>query len=364
VFVNITNPAQMLTFSKSGAVIQTRNVLTMQYQLSKSDSVRRRRPAPLDIRSGTSHVVELTIIENDQCSDFVGPDGTRYMSCPSEHVSLGDGGEYPLNPIDMSNQVRVSLKGDVVNLAVAMGQYRETADMLTGALQTFCRGVKGLAGRKSPKAWLKQQLKSPSKAAANTYLQWTYGVSPLIQDINDSIKALKLASAIDPVISGKVRKTFKQKFEKTERSALLGNLIPQVAYRGRRELRCKADWLCVLKNTELLSTLGAYGFTNPLSVAWELVPYSFVADWFANTGDFIASLDNLIYVRELWVQPNTSATYERIVPVHSGYGRYFHQYRSRSLPTKISPVVNLQYHPSLSARRLLNAAALTRQLFK
>ncbi len=29
------------------------------------------------------------------------------------------------------------------------------------------------------------------------------------------------------------------------------------------------------------------GLTNPAAVAWELVPYSFVVDWFVNVGDYL-----------------------------------------------------------------------------
>lgn len=35
----------------------------------------------------------------------------------------------------------------------------------------------------------------------------------------------------------------------------------------------------------------ALGLTNPASVAWELVPFSFVVDWFAPVGDWLNALD-------------------------------------------------------------------------
>lgn len=40
-----------------------------------------------------------------------------------------------------------------------------------------------------------------------------------------------------------------------------------------------------------LHTLAQKGFTNPLSVAWELVPYSFVVDWFLPIGNYLEQLD-------------------------------------------------------------------------
>lgn len=43
-----------------------------------------------------------------------------------------------------------------------------------------------------------------------------------------------------------------------------------------------------------LSTLQQLGVTNPLLLAWELVPYSFIADWFIPVGDYLQSLDRFL----------------------------------------------------------------------
>lgn len=40
-----------------------------------------------------------------------------------------------------------------------------------------------------------------------------------------------------------------------------------------------------------LHTLAQLGITNPATIAWELVPFSFVVDWFLPIGNFISSLD-------------------------------------------------------------------------
>jgi hypothetical protein len=38
-------------------------------------------------------------------------------------------------------------------------------------------------------------------------------------------------------------------------------------------------------------TLAQLGLTNPLELAWELLPWSFVADWFIPIGDYLSQLD-------------------------------------------------------------------------
>jgi hypothetical protein len=36
------------------------------------------------------------------------------------------------------------------------------------------------------------------------------------------------------------------------------------------------------------------GLTNPAVVAWELVPFSFVVDWFVNVSEFLGQFDEFI----------------------------------------------------------------------
>jgi hypothetical protein len=40
-----------------------------------------------------------------------------------------------------------------------------------------------------------------------------------------------------------------------------------------------------------LSTASELGLTNPLAVAWELVPFSFVVDWALPIGSFLNQID-------------------------------------------------------------------------
>jgi hypothetical protein len=43
-----------------------------------------------------------------------------------------------------------------------------------------------------------------------------------------------------------------------------------------------------------LATVKEMGLLNPLSLAWELLPYSFVADWFVPIGGYLNTLDATI----------------------------------------------------------------------
>jgi hypothetical protein len=44
-------------------------------------------------------------------------------------------------------------------------------------------------------------------------------------------------------------------------------------------------------NSTLSNTLTQFGLANPLSLAWEILPYSFVVDWMLPIGPWLSNLD-------------------------------------------------------------------------
>jgi hypothetical protein len=49
--------------------------------------------------------------------------------------------------------------------------------------------------------------------------------------------------------------------------------------------------ITVKQSSKALANAKELGITNPALVAWELVPFSFVADWFLPIGNFLGFLD-------------------------------------------------------------------------
>lgn len=118
-------------------------------------------------------------------------------------------------------------------------------------------------------------------------------------------------------------------------------------------------------NTDSLRTsLSRYGFTNPIALAYELVPYSFVLDWWINLGDVLASLDNLTLVKELYVRDSTRTTISKQCVAANAYvsgsWKEIQIVDARSAPQPISRINTLEYKPSVSKLHILNGLALLR----
>lgn len=121
-------------------------------------------------------------------------------------------------------------------------------------------------------------------AVWSLWLAYSFGLSPLIADIKAAANAAheKLAKAGAHVtalrsitVSGDLYPRAPA-FQIWEASGFL-------KYGAECELRYRVD-------NARLSLIAALGFLNPLGLAWELTPYSFVVDWFAPVGAWLASL--------------------------------------------------------------------------
>lgn len=149
------------------------------------------------------------------------------------------------------------------------------------------------------------------KNFGNKFLAFHFGWAPLLGDIHDALEALTnpiiphtkvsaKASAFgsDPIIGGSPLGTWMSSgYRSWETTVRCGLLI-----KGIRD--------------PLTFTLEQYGLNNPLALAWESVPYSFVVDWFVNVGSY---LDNLTAFSGLEID----GTYNTISHKTSSYGGNF-----------------------------------------
>lgn len=270
-----------------------------------------------------------------------------------------------------------NLKASQIDLSVAVGEARETVAMITRTVKRLsmcfanlrkwrfieaaqCIGL-GLTDRERNRLkrkvrdgqgwfydprrrrWTRWQGKVAERDAAlrfarETFLEWQYGWKPLLNDVVGAAKAVydHMEKKRTPYVEcrGKGEKVITQ-------SRTIGALRDGQTTTGLTEhhvVRVILQW--TLRHWQLPATFASLGLTNPLNTAWQLLPLSFVADWFIPLGDFFSSLDatrGVQYHRGLYVH-----TYE-------GHGSgTFAQYRNRST-----------VGPSFSTTNLTQASGVT-----
>lgn len=127
-------------------------------------------------------------------------------------------------------------------------------------------------------------------ACGNTWLEWKYGWQSLMTDVVGLSKTIEDVRSKDANLDGVIKTSV------TRRSSLTGpysiEQSPSSSGIRRETLMEKGTLTCRFKinNPDLLLP-AKVGLTNPLSVAWELIPFSFVVDWFLPIGKYLDALD-------------------------------------------------------------------------
>lgn len=129
------------------------------------------------------------------------------------------------------------------------------------------------------KALGQKRLKPPKtdwrKKPGEAWLEWHFGWAPLYGGIHAGMEIL---TSPHPVLTAVGRGSFTKYWRYDEGRYRCGHTCSAKA-------TIKADIYIENKNLWMANQLG---LLNPASVAWELVPFSFLVDWVSNVGDFLA----------------------------------------------------------------------------
>lgn len=118
------------------------------------------------------------------------------------------------------------------------------------------------------------------------WLEYRYGWQPLLGSIQNGLELLSHQRSFPEFIRGTGGGTYKARSVDHINSSVMHCDVDahlHVTLKGR----------VVLNNPDLYR-LNQYGLVNPLSTAWELVPFSFVVDWFVKVGDYLSNLTDWV----------------------------------------------------------------------
>jgi hypothetical protein len=186
-----------------------------------------------------------------------------------------------------------------VDLGTAIGEREQTAKLCAQTLRRIVKGVraaKRLDARGLAKALGVSTRGLSSNAARNAFslwLEYQYGWKPLLSDVWSSCELLRQREGERDEFVTKVVSKAKDKDSVTDTraTAVFNNCQVWVTKLSKIEHECKVRLDYFKANNAAIADLTEAGITNPLSVAWELVPFSFVVDWFTPIGDWLSSLN-------------------------------------------------------------------------
>lgn len=157
----------------------------------------------------------------------------------------------------------------------------KNANRLTFAFQLLSRGrrhsaMKALGLKPSGKKW------SRPRDAAGLFLEWHFGWEPLIKDIYTACDILQ--NDVEP----------KLVVGKASANGFVRKAIAPFTWSQNMSIKCSVKMQAqVSVSNPNLHRASQLGLTNPAAVAWELIPFSFLVDWFIPVGNFLNSWSDL-----------------------------------------------------------------------
>lgn len=256
------------------------------------------------------------------------------------------------------------LRGDI-DLSIEVAQMSQTLRMLKLLKpQELVKRVKTLSES------LRKDRYGVLKAPADIWLEFIYGWRPFVSTVYDCVE--QWVGGVDSLAQKRVR-------------ASVAIPYPQSLYivldypPDKQKLQVHGRVACSIKASVSRPTqaqvIASWTSLNPASIAWEILPYSFVVDWFLNVGAYLRSVESdYLYrgsLRDIYVSQLNAYEYGTQFDylartsadvTFKSYSASRKQVKfSRSLATTLSPRKPRIVLGSLCTTRMLSAASLLAQ---
>lgn len=346
-----------------------------------------RQSTPYDIPLGFSFrqrrlsAVEHRSLEGPPFTDQYAPDVGNNVP-----ASIGE-------DANLTNLVRQKFQkgiGESVQLGVAFAEGRQAMQMMTARLLQlgaftrhlakgrFGDAAKAIGLERAPKGVRNPPRRTTPRERlrtfASNYLEFHFGWSPLIGDIYEAAEVLSNPITPHKVRArGKISRILTQGPWPTYQDSVNTYRRPELTDGFTQTIEWRAE---VLVSNPNLALAQQCGLVNPLTIAWELVPFSFVLDYFLNVGDFLDQFTE--FAGLTLINPNRTVftrytgvyneyvseqigtpSYRRHVKMHKREGIYV----TRIVGAFPSTTIRLREPWTLSPRRGLAAASLLMQAF-
>lgn len=301
-----------------------------------------------------------------------GGEGFSYNVVRPEILSV-----YPILEEEAQMDIYGQLR-DGPNLVVDAAEWKQTRNLITDAgnvSKRFATFADTVVANQRNKKWRQFDY------VANRWLEWRYGVMPVVYSIYDSLDVLGKKLSIEPlIISARARRG----------GIVTSKTFPVPAtYTGFKRLESQGSARLELKYRFIppnMLDLHDWTSLSPAVIAWELFPLSFVYDWLVNVGDILSLWENYFQFRASFVDGRKTftvrdnITYEEnytfrkpvsywpngqaidgtyyINNVTTSVGRISHKDRMKVLTLSMPPGINPRFRVKLNASRYTDAIAI------
>lgn len=195
----------------------------------------------------------------------------------------------------------LSVGGALVD--VKHGNFGRAAQRLGLVKSTYGRSVSG-------KFYKNKNLTLSPEDISSRWLELQYGWKPLLNDVYEASKAY------EALTKGPRSYYFKAN---TKRFVNFDSSTSPSNYTCPTTGKLTQNILLEMREDMTVNKPRSLGLEDPMTVAWELVPYSFVIDWFIPIGTYIATANSIPSLTGRWYKTEARQFVCNRCVIHSSY---------------------------------------------
>lgn len=170
-----------------------------------------------------------------------------------------------------------------INMAQIVAERQQLVDLVASTAKRLAHLYRSLRRGRNP---FKGNRRSPPKQAANLWLEYAYAWTPTLGDI---WTLSQLKDHAPPPLHvkgyGRSHSIIDQSFDVRDGGINQPATLTVLNTHTKRTTCTAEAWISIPLNG--LKFAQEIGLTNPALLAWELLPYSFVIDWFLPIGNWL-----------------------------------------------------------------------------
>jgi hypothetical protein len=308
-----------------------------------SDSLSTSAPFTAYSSSGNTRIITFRMQISITVARRVGLSDSANIALDSQLSS------YLLDPLDACDSLFSSAHAGIQKaeweLLTTLAEANKTLAYVTGRMKDAAGIIK--SARKGDFSFLKK--KPDVSDARDLWLEARYAIRPIVYDVANAMQAFNKDKRLSPFIRSSRRDSL-ESTENIQFSYTSGDIDYVLEGTATIVHELRAGVYATLEHN--LPNVKLLGLLNLASTAWELVPWSFVVNWFVNTSTIISSLNpNPVYaVNKGYCSVNTTIVFNGTLTASVGgetkvtsISKTLSQYKRvlRTNPSLISIDVNL-----------------------
>lgn len=232
---------------------------------------------------------------------------STWTAWPNLTIATADASHLSIDDNGLISKLASRISGPGANIGEDVATYRQTLRLFTSKVDLLSASARYIASgnllkwsrvvqMSASKTLIKESSRmarhkiKPHVILAELWLEYRYGWLPLLSDVEALVLAFSRLVSKNPTLGRVTASSNKRSDSRIAQVGYLDGAPSQVV--GYQISDTSTTRRFIIKyqlDNQVLNTFANLGLTSPVLLGWELVPFSFVVDWFLPVGNALGA---------------------------------------------------------------------------